>query len=146
MSLRYEVDIVINKSIEEVIDLFQNRENDYKWMEGLKVQEVIEGQPNEEGSKTRLEFDLKGKDFKMIETLVKKNLPDEYVTHYEAPNVDNTVISSFTAVSPNQTRYVTDNEFVFSGLMKLMSPLMKGAFKKQSQKYLVNFKTFIENE
>ena len=42
--------------------------------------------------------------------------------------------------------WVSESEFQFQGFgMKLFGFLMPGAFKKQSQKYLNDFKNFVEN-
>ena len=45
----------------------------------------------------------------------------------------------------DKTRWVSETEFQFSGFgMKLMGFLMPGAFKKQSFKYMQDFKAFAE--
>ena len=41
---------------------------------------------------------------------------------------------------------INDQEFRFKGFMKIIGLLMPGAFKKQSKKYLEDFKYFVENE
>ena len=52
----------------------------------------------------------------------------------------------FTAVEPGKTRWVTENEFHCAGLfMKIMAFLMPGAFKKQTLRYMQNFKAFAES-
>ena len=44
-----------------------------------------------------------------------------------------------------KTRWISESEFQFSGFgMKLMGLLMPGAFKKQSLKYMEDFKNFAE--
>jgi hypothetical protein len=41
---------------------------------------------------------------------------------------------------------VTEQEFQFSGFMKLIGMFMPGAFKKQSCKYMNAFKEFAERQ
>jgi hypothetical protein len=77
--------------------------------------------------------------------LRKSNLPEEFTATFEAKGVVNNQTTRFEKIDENNTRYISDNEFIFSGLMKILS-LMPGVFKKQSMKYLEAFKEFAENE
>lgn len=45
----------------------------------------------------------------------------------------------------NSTKYITEQEFKFTGFMRILGFLMPGAFKNQSQKYMRDFKRFAEN-
>ena len=82
----------------------------------------------------------------MIETITVRNLPDEFSSTYEAKGVYNIVKNRFVPISENKTKYITDQEFQFHGMMKLIAFFMPGAFKKQSYQYLEQFKAFAENE
>ncbi len=81
----------------------------------------------------------------MIETITKRNLPEEFTGTYEAKGVFNIAKNSFIPIDENKTKYVTEQEFQFSGFMKLMGAVMPGAFKKQTLKYMKAFKEFAEN-
>ena len=91
-------------------------------------------------------FKMGKREFEMIETITVKNLPEEFSGTYLAMGTLNTVKNNFYALSDNETRYVTQQEFKLTGFMKIMGFLMPGAFKKQTMKYLVAFKHFVENE
>jgi len=82
--MKYQVEIEINRPIKEVIPLFDSFENLKKWQPGLQSFEHIEGNPGEIGAKTRLIYDERGKDVEMIETVIKRNLPEEFTALYEA--------------------------------------------------------------
>ena len=82
----------------------------------------------------------------MIETVTKNELPNEMSGTYETKGVFNIISNRFEEVSEKQTRWVSENEFQFSGFMKLMGIFMKGAFPKQTLKFMTQFKTFAENE
>ena len=86
------------------------------------------------------------REIEMIETITRRNLPAEFHGTYEAKGVYNIQKNFFTALGENRTKWVSESEFKFSGMMKLMGWLMPGAFKKQSQKYLDDFKAFAEKE
>lgn len=143
--MKYQLEVKINKPVEKVVELFITQENLFKWMPGLKNLELIEGERGKPGSKTKLLFDMNGKEVEMIETLRKSNLPEEFTATFEAKGVVNNQTTRFEKIDENNTRYISDNEFIFSGLMKILS-LIPGVFKKQSMKYLEAFKEFAENE
>jgi uncharacterized membrane protein len=144
--MKYSVDIEISKPVEKVVELFDNPGNMKKWMEGLQSFEPLSGIPGQPGAKSRLKFKMGKREIEMVETITKRNLPDEFTGTYEAKGVFNIVNNRFIKLPDNTTRYVTEQEFQFRGAMKLIATLMPGVFKRQSIKYLIDFKKFVENE
>lgn len=144
--MKYTVEIEISKPIDEVVALFDNVDNMSKWMEGLQSFEHISGTPGQEGAKSRLKFLMGKRKIEMIETITKRNLPEEFSGIYEANGVYNIVKNHFYPLPGNKTKYVSEQEFQFRGFMKIIAFLMPGAFKKQSMKYLKDFKNFVENQ
>ena len=145
--MKYTTQIEINQPIEKVIALFDNPDNLKKWMEGLQSFEHISGTPGQPGAKSKLKFKMGKRDMEMIETVLVRNLPDEFTGSYEVDGVYNVVRNKFEELSENKTRYSTENDFQFKSFaMKVMGFLMPGTFKKQSMKYLKAFKEFAENQ
>lgn len=144
--MKYSVSITIDKPVDEVIALFDNVENMKKWMDGLESYKPISGTAGEVGAKSRMEFKMGKREIKMVETITAKNLPEEFTATYEAKGVFNIVKNSFEPLPGNKTKYSTEQEFQFKGFMKLIGLLMPGAFKKQSMKYLKDFKAFAESQ
>ena len=142
--MKYQNEIEIDLPVNKVVELFDNPENLKHWMPGLQSFEHISGTPGQPGAKSRLFYKMGKREIEMIETITNRNLPDEFAGTYEAKGVYNVVSNKFIPVAANKTNWVTDNEFRFSGFMKLMGWFMPGAFKKQSQQYLELFKTFAE--
>ena len=142
--MKYTSEIEINKPVDKVVELFDNHENMYKWMEGLQSFEHISGKPGQVGAKSRLKFKMGKREMEMIETITVRNLPDEFSGIYEAKGSYNSVKNRFIALPGNKTKYINEQEFKFNGAMKMIAFLMPGAFKKQSMKYLVAFKSFVE--
>ena len=143
--MEFTLEIEINKPIERVVELFDNPDNMIKWMEGLQSFEPLSGTPGQPGAKSRLKFKMGKREIEMIETVTVRNLPDEFSGTYEANGVYNIVKNKFVKLSETKTKYITEQEFQFNGFMKLMAFLMPGAFKKQSLKFLTDFKSFVEN-
>ncbi len=144
--MKYSVSITIDKPVDEVIALFDNVDNMKKWMDGLESYKPISGTAGEVGAKSRMEFKMGKREIKMVETITAKNLPEEFTATYEAKGVFNIVKNSFEPLPGNKTKYSTEQKFQFKGFMKLIGLLMPGAFKKQSMKYLKDFKAFAESQ
>lgn len=144
--MKYTVEIEIDKPIDKVIELFDNTDTMSQWMEGLQSVEHLSGTPGQPGAKLKLRFKMGSREFEMIETVTVRNLPDEFTGTYEANGVLNTVKNSFIKLSDTKTKYVTENEFQLKGFMKVMAFLMPGAFKKQSLKFMGDFKKFVESQ
>lgn len=144
--MKYTVTIEIEKPIDEVVALFDNADNLYAWMEGLESFEHLSGEPGQVGAKSRLKFKMGKRNIEMIETITVRDLPDEFTGTYDAEGVFNIVKNRFEAINPTRTRYISEQEFQFTGFMKIFGWLMPGAFRKQSMKYLEAFKTFAESQ
>lgn len=142
--MKYSVEIEINKPIDRVIELFDDPDHMDKWMEGLQSFEHLSGTPGQVGATSRLKFKMGKREIVMVETITVRNLPEEFSGTYEAKGVFNIVKNHFIKLDDQKTKYVTDQEFRFKGFMKIIAFLMPGAFKKQSMKYLIAFKDFVE--
>ncbi|SDS13446.1 SRPBCC family protein [Christiangramia echinicola] len=143
--MRYIQEITINKPRKEVVEKYSNPDNIKHWQRGFVFMKPINGKTGEEGSQNLLKYDLGKREVEMTETIIKNNLPDEYSATYEAKGVYNYQINKFSPTMEKNTLWVTDNEFKFSGFMKLFGWFMPGAFKKQSRKYMEDFKAFVED-
>lgn len=144
--MKYTVEIEINKPIDEVVKLFDNEDNLFKWMEGLQSIEHLTGNPGEKGSTAKMLFKQGKREIEMIETVISLNLPEEFIASYEAKGVYNLAKVSFLPIGDNKTKYVTEQEFQLKGFMKVFGWVMPGAFKKQTAKYLQKFKEFAEDQ
>lgn len=142
--MKYTTDIIINLPVKQVIELFDDPGNMIFWMEGLKSFEHLSGTPGQAGAKSKLKFRTGKREMEMIETITVRNLPEEFTGTYEVRGVVNVVKNSFRELSQNRTLYSTENEFRFTGIMRLIAPFMQYNFKKQSLKYQNNFRHFAE--
>jgi hypothetical protein len=143
--MRYTNEAEINLPIDRVIELFDNPDNMKHWQPGLQSFEHISGTPGQPGAKSRLRYKMGKREVEMIETITKRDLPREFSGTYEAKGVLNIISNYFTPLGPGKTKWVTESEFRFSGMMKLLGFLFPGMFKKQSQKFLDDFKKFAES-
>ena len=142
--MKYTVEIEIELPRGKVIELFDNPANMPKWQEGLQSFEPISGQPGQVGAQSKLKFRMGKGEIEMIETITHRELPERFAGTYETKGVFNTVDNHFEIVHENLTRWISHNEFKFTGLMRIIAFFFKKAFVKQSLKYMQDFKTFSE--
>lgn len=144
--MKYTTEIEINLPREKVIDLFDSTENMYKWQPDLISFEHVSGNPVQVGAKSSLKYKMGKREVEMIETITVRNLPDEFSGIYKAKNVWNQQTNKFIEVDENTTRWTTISEFRCKGFVAVMCLLMPGAFKKQTLKYMKQFKAFAEGD
>ena len=144
--MKFQCSVDINLNINKVIELFDNPDNMGKWQEGFVSFEHLGGEPGQPGAKSKVTYNNKGRELILIETVLVRNLPHEFSGIYEHKHMVNSMKNSFEPLSENQTRWVAEIEYTkLNGFMiKLMAFLMPGMFKKQTQKWLNQFKVFVE--
>jgi hypothetical protein len=142
--MKFRLELIVNTPLDRLLELFGEPDNLKKWQPGIVNFELLKGEFGEVGTKAKLKMNVLGKKIDLFETILKNNLPDEYILQYDSPGVTNTVNNSFKAISPNQTQWIMFNEFKFSGLMKFAGAAMKGVFKKQTELTMNRFKNFAE--
>ncbi len=143
--MKYKLEIEIDLPREKVIELFDNPDNMKHWQEGFISFQPLSGTSGEVGAKSQLKYQMGNRKIEMIETITKRDLPDEFSGTYETKGMWNEVKNYFAETGPNKTKWITENEFKSSGFMKLFTFFMPGVFKKQSYKYMIDFKKFAEN-
>lgn len=143
--MKFANEVIIKLPVKRVIELFDNADNMKKWQPELLSFDPVSGVPGEVGAKSRLLYKMGRRQVAMIETITVKNLPAEFSGTYEAKGVWNEVKNHFIEIDKNRTKWVSKCHFEFSGFMKVMAFFMPGAFEKQSQKYLDQFKAFAES-
>lgn len=143
--MKYINEVVVAVSRSELIKKLDDVHNLKHWQQGLQRAEQINGVPGQEGAQMLLAYQMGKRNIEMVETVIKRAFPDQFHATYETKGVYNLQKNYFIELDEHRTKWVSESEFRFSSLgMKLMGWLMPGAFKKQSQKYLEDFKNFAE--
>jgi uncharacterized membrane protein len=147
-NMKFSCSVEINKPVEKVIELYDNTENLKKWQDGFVSLEHLSGKPGTPGAKSKLIYKIGKREIELIETISVKNLPHEFSALYETKTMVNTMTNRFIPIGEEKTKYETEIEYTrFNGVMpKMMAFLMPGVFKKQTQKWLNQFKVFAEKE
>ena len=141
----YTISVEIDLPREKVVELFDNSDNMFHWQTGLKSFEHLSGEPGQPGAKSKMVY-VNGKHtIELIETISKRNLPDEFNGSYEWTSGMNTLENKFIEIGPNKTRWESTCSYEMRSLfLKAMAMLIPGSFKKQNLKFMENFKAFAE--
>lgn len=129
------------------MDLWSDEKNFDKWQDGFQSIDHFEGQPGAVGAKSKILLAEGKRKMELIETIISNNLPEEKKALYVHIHMTNTQTTRFQEISPNKTRYISEVEYTkFNGLVpKFMALVFPGVFKKQSQKWMDQFKAFSES-
>jgi hypothetical protein len=143
--MNFSNSVIINKSIKEVIMLFDNPNHLYHWQPDIEIKEIIEGRLGQVGTKMKLRFTNPFMNLDMVETIAAKQYPQMQQSIYESDGVINTVTNTFESINENSTKYTSSSRIEFTNVMMQMMSLMVGSmFESQSKKYLKGFKEFCE--
>lgn len=143
--MKYTVDVIIEVPREDVIKKMDNVDNMKHWQNGLVSAEHISGTPGEIGAKMKLSYTFGKRNMALIETITKNNFPEEFHATYKAKGMHSIQENFFENTPEGYTKWISRCEFEPSGfMMRMMLFLMPGAFKKQSKKYMIDFKNFAE--
>lgn len=142
--MKYDTEIVVNKPIKEVMEIFKNPEYLKCWQRGLKSTKLLKGESGKKGAKRKLEIILEGRNITMIETITKCELPRHWHAKYTSHGMVSYQYNYFEATAENQTYWKTTSEFKFSGFMRIVGKVLPGLFKKRSETVMKDFKTFAE--
>ncbi|MDG1477707.1 MAG: SRPBCC family protein [Vicingaceae bacterium] len=144
--LKYTCTIEINLPITKVIELWDNEIYFSKWQDGFQSIENIEGLAGRVGTKSKILLQQGKRKMELIETIITNNLPTDKKALYEHIHMTNTQTTRFESINKNKTLYISEVEYTkFNGFApKLMAKLFPSMFKKQSQKWMNQFKVFAE--
>lgn len=145
--MRYQLDLDIDAPRDRVVALFLDPENLTKWQPDLVSFEPLgDGDPRAVGAKSKQIHRMGKRQVEMIETITAHNHPDEFSATYEADKVWNQNTNRFVDLGDGKTKWIVDSEFRCSGFVGLLAFVMPGMFRKQTLKFMRQFKDFAESE
>tara|TARA_B100000809_G_scaffold265823_1_gene325912 strand:+ start:2907 stop:3353 length:447 start_codon:yes stop_codon:yes gene_type:complete len=145
--MKYTCTIEIELPIAEVVKLWSNEDFFNQWQDGFQSIEILNGTSGAIGTKSKILLQHGKRKMELIETIISNKLPTEKKALYKHVHMTNTQTTKFESINENKTRYISEVEYTkFNGVLpKLMSMVFSGMFKKQSQKWMNQFKAFAEN-
>lgn len=146
--MKFTCSVEINLPKEKTVAIWKDPAKLKHWQDGFERYEHMSGKPNETGSKGILHYDNKGTPMELEETIIEGNLPHILEGEYVHKHMTNRMRNTFQKLGPEKTIWTAEIHYVkFNGiLMKLFALVGKGIFKKQTQKWLNQFKEFAEQQ
>ena len=144
--MKFTCRVEIQAPRSKVVSYFKNPDLLGEWQDGFLGKELLEGQDWEVGAVSNMSYDFKGKPMIIQETILQNDLPDLFQGLYEHKHMVNTMESRFQELDAANTSYEAEIHYTeFRGFMvKVMATLFPGMFKKQVQKWLDQFKSYVE--
>jgi hypothetical protein len=153
--MKYIVSIEIAQPRERVVQLLADSAHLPKWLRGLVLHEPLSGLHGQVGTESRVVMQMGQQRMEGTETIKRREpanlhgIPRDSVVHFDreivAKGMWSAVRDQLTEAGPETTLWVEENEYRFSGLpMRLVALFMRGAFRKQSQQHMQDFKAFVE--
>lgn len=142
----YQVRIEIEKPIDTVFSVFNNQELMKEWLTDVKSVEPINVKPGIVGSEYKMIIENEGKEMEMNEKVLAF-IPNKKVTLYlDANDMLKTDDYNFSFSNGKTTiikEVICKSD---SYLMSCVFPYFKGMFTEIDQKYLDDFKSYIEKQ
>jgi len=147
-SMKYSGSIEINKPQELVTKLFADTGNLKEYQDGFVRKELKSGKEGENGAVSKMYYKYGNRDMILTETIVNNNLPDYFEAFYHHKHMDNTMKCHFKALDANRTKYRYEFEYTRINwvMPKLIAMLFPGMYRKQGEKWMKQFKEFVEKQ
>jgi len=140
-TIKSVVELEINVPQDKLAELYADPDNNKKWMDDLDLYEPISGEPGMVGSKYR--FGQNGnRKMVFVATVTARNLPDEVKLTLDAPNVQVSVTVKFYALTPEMTKFISEEVFLLEGIINEM---VEKGIKDTHRRHMVAFKHFAES-
>ena len=138
----------IKQKQKKVVELFLDPANLKEYQDGFVEKKLISGESNKDGAISKLYYKYGKKEMELQETVVSNKLPDEFEAFYHHIHMDNTMKCKFIKIDDDNTRYEYEFEYVRIDwvMPKLISILLPGMYRKQGEKWMVQFKEFVERQ
>ncbi len=146
--MKYKGSIDINQSLAIVTALFADSKNLVKYQDGFQKKELIKGTEGQDGAVSKLYYKSDKHEMELTETIIANRLPHTFEAFYHHKHMDNTMKTTFTALSDEQTRYETEVEYTRINwvMPKLIAILFPSMYRKPGERWMKNFKTFAEQQ
>ena len=138
----------IKKPREEVVRYFEDPQYLGEFQDGFQSKTVISGEPGKEGTKSTMMYKYGKRDMELTETILSNQLPDSFDAEYHHIHMDNFMRCKFTVLDDQTTRYSYEFEYTRINwfMPKLMAILFPGMYRKQGEKWMRQFKEFVERQ
>jgi len=146
--MQFKGSVEIDKPRTEVVNYFSDPKYLGEYQDGFVKKELISGQANHEGAVSKMYYQQGNRDMVLTETIITNQLPEYFEANYHHKHMDNSMKCRFLVLDNNRTRYEYEFEYTrISWLLpKLMAIFFPSMYKKQGEKWMKQFKAFVEKQ
>ncbi len=146
--MKFSGSIDINHSLEKVTELFADPKYLKEYQEGFDRKELLKGDAGQSGAISKMYYKNGKHEMELTETIISNNLPSSFEALYHHKYMDNTMKCTFTKLDNGMIRYQTEVEYTRIDwvIPRLMAILFPSMYKKPAQRWMNNFKDFVENQ
>lgn len=146
--MKYKGSVIIHKPREIVTTLFIDPNYNKEYQDGFVKKELISGNLGQNGAKSKMYYSDGKRDMVLTETIIKNDLPSSFEAFYHHKHMDNTMKCTFIEINSQKTEYKYEYEYTRINwfLPKLLAILFPSIYKKQGDKWMQQFKEFVEKQ
>lgn len=146
--MKFKGSIEIGKARDEVVRYFADPKYLGEYQDGFVSKELISGTANEDGAVSKMFYKYGNRDMELTETILANRLPDSFEASYHHKHMENFMRCKFIALEDQKTRYEYEFEYTRINwvIPKLIAILYPGMYRKQGEKWLRQFKEFVEKQ
>lgn len=120
----------------------------HEYQNGFQNKKTIQGEAGTKDAVSKMYYKMGNREMVLTETILANNLPDSFEAFYHHKDMDNTYKCTFKALSDDKTLYKTEVHYTRIDwfLPRLFAILFSGMYRKQSYRWMENFKNFVEKQ
>lgn len=146
--MKFSGSVEIARPKDEVVKYFLDPQYLGEYQDGFVRKDLVSGKPNEVGTVSKMFYTYGKREMELTETIKANRLPDSFEAFYHHKHMDNTMKCSFIALGENKTKYAYEFEYTRMNwvMPRLMAILFPGVYRKQGEKWMRQFKEFVEKQ
>ena len=140
--------IEIAKPRDVVVKYFADPSYLGEYQDGFQSKTLIEGESGKDGAISLMHYKAGKREMELQETITSNQLPDSFEAFYHHIHMDNTMKCTFSELDSNHTLYEYEFEYTRINwvMPRLMAILFPGMYRKQGEKWMRQFKEFVERQ
>lgn len=144
---KIEGSIIIQKQVHIVKKQFLDSTNYGEYQDGFIKKELVSGTEGTKGCVSTLYYKYGNRDMILTETIIDNNLPNSFEAFYHHQHMDNTMKCNFIEIDDTTTKYNFEYDYTRINwfMPKLLSILFPGMYRRQGEKWMQQFKTYVES-
>lgn len=146
--MKFKCSIDIDQPRDLVVRYFSDPQYLKEYQDGFMKKESVSGAEGENGAVAKMYYQQGKREMELTETIIANQLPESIEAFYQHIHMENTMKCTFIELNANQTRYEAEIHYVWMSwfIPRLMGILFPGMFRKQVEKWMKNFKVFVEKQ